>query len=669
MAEPRSVTRDALSIIAVDTGGTFTDVVWLHEGEVRLLKVASTPDDPAAAVLAGLRAMIGAEPAAFTLVHGSTVATNALLEGRGARVALVVNRGFEDVLEIGRQNRPQLYALEGQRPPPLVDRADRHGIAGRLDPRGAQIEPLDHDEIARLPDRLRGVRNVAICLLHSYADAGHERAVGSALEAAGLTVSLSSALLPEYREYERMATTVVNACVAPLMDGYLGRIEAESGAAKVHIMGSAGGTVPVARARRESVLTVLSGPAGGVAGALHVAARCGMADIMTFDMGGTSTDVALLPGRPLHTREFTIAGVPVAIPVLDIHTVGAGGGSIARIDAGGALRVGPESAGARPGPICYGRGGTLPTVTDANVWLGRIPTDAWRHGGTGARLDRDAIEAPLGTLAGRLGTSLDEAAAGIIAIANAGMEGALRVISVERGHDPADFTLVPFGGAAGLHATALAARLGLRRILVPPMPGVLSAYGMIVAPLRRDLSRTVMLRVEPGAATAAGLDHVLADLEGQARASMMEDGCDDATLTVRRSADVRYAGQSFELRVPAADAVAAFHAAHQARYGYCSEGAAVEIVTARVEAVAPPPAAPPPRLADATAPLPVLRELPVRDAGTVRRVPHIERAELRAGHRIEGPALVTEYSATLWIESGWRAETLPDGSLLITGQT
>jgi len=668
-----------VSIVAVDTGGTFTDVVGVVDGVLRVLKVPSTPDDPAVAVLDGIRRLRtrprpetpGHGPAAeasapvqapeerYILVHGSTVATNALLERAGARVGLVTNAGFEDVIEIGRQNRPQLYALVGARLPPLVAPGDRHGIAGRLGPDGGEEAPLDADELAALPERLAGVDAVAVCLLHSYADPSHEDRVAAALEVLGLPLSISARLLPEYREYERMSTTVVNAYVAPLMNEYLGRLEAESGAERVRIMGSAGGALPVRLARRESVQTVLSGPAGGVVGALDVAARAGHPDIISFDMGGTSTDVSLCPGEPLPTREFTIAGMPVAVPVIDIHTVGAGGGSKAWIDAGGALRVGPRSAGADPGPICYGLGGTDVTVTDAHVWLGRLPPDAFL-GGAGV-LDRDAIEPALRDLADRIGTSPDGAAEGILAVADTAMEGALRVISVERGHDPADFTLVPFGGAAGLHAAGLAERLGVARLLVPPDPGVLSAYGMLVTPVRKDVSRSVLL---PGSeADPRRLDGIFQELERQAVDAMREEGQDPAALTLQRWVDARYAGQSYELRVPADGWRGAFHAVHEQRYGFARPEAGLELVTLRVRATASALRPPAVRLDAADGPAPVRGDLELVYRGERIAAPRVDRAALRAGHALEGPAVVTEYSATLWLPPGWRLEVLGTGAL------
>jgi N-methylhydantoinase A len=416
--------------------------------------------------------------------------------------------------------------------------------------------------------------------------------------------------------------------------------------------------MPVARARREAVHTVLSGPAGGVAGALATARRGGFDHILTFDMGGTSTDVALCPGRPLHTREFTVAGLPVAIPVLDIHTVGAGGGSIARVDAGGALRVGPESAGAVPGPICYGRGGTAVTVTDAHVWLGTLPAAAWRHGS----LDRDAIAGPLAELAARLGTSREEAAAGIVTVANAAMEGALRVISVERGHDPADFSLLCFGGAAGLHAAALASRLGVPRVLVPPDPGVLSAYGMLVAPLRKEAARTVLLH--DTAEDAPRITATFDELERQALAAMLEEDVPAAAVSLAKRVDARYRGQSYELTVPAAAWARDFHDAHERRYGYAMRDAAVEAVTLRVEALVPSPDIPAPRLPDATAPPQPAGAQPVYAAGERLEAAVFARSDLMAGHTVAGPAIVTEYSATTWIPAGWRARVLADGMLV-----
>ncbi|HSG48091.1 MAG TPA: hydantoinase/oxoprolinase family protein, partial [Longimicrobiales bacterium] len=580
----RSPTDESTAVVAVDTGGTFTDLLLFRRGEVRALKVPSTPADPSQAILEGVAQLL--EPGeGYVLLHGSTVATNALLERKGARVVLVTNRGFEDVLEIGRQNRPQLYALVGHRPPPLVRHQDRLGVEGRLGPDGAELAPLDAAELDRLPDRVRGAASLAVCLLHSYADPGHEERVARALEGVGLPLSVSSRILPEYREYERTSTTVVNAYVAPVMSRYLGRLAADAGAQRVAIMGSGGGMLAVDRAIREPVHTVLSGPAGGVVGALAWARRMGVDGIVTFDMGGTSTDVSLCPGRPLHTREFEIDGQPVAVPVIDIHTVGAGGGSLASVDAGGALRVGPESAGADPGPIAYGRGGRQVTVTDAHVWLGRIPAEGFL-GGAGD-LHLDLVREPLAALATALGRSPEEAAEGVLAVADTAMERALRVISVERGFDPRELSLVAFGGAGALHAAELAGRLGVKEALVPPDPGLLSAYGILTAAPTREASRTLLLPASaPG--TSGTLHGTLEELAEQAVTSLVaEDGIPREDILVERWVDARYQGQSFELRVPAEGWAEAFHAAHEARYGYARRDAEVEAVTVRAVATAP----------------------------------------------------------------------------------
>jgi len=649
------------AVLAVDTGGTFTDLLLLVDGVLSTLKVPSTPRDPADAVLAGSAQLLGGTRT-HRLLHGSTVATNGLLERKGARVVLVTNQGFEDVLEIGRQNRPQLYALVGHRPPPLVARDDRVGIQGRLGPDGEELAALDASQLAELKSRVGGAEALAVVLLHSYANPEHEEAVAAALEELGLPLSVSSRLLPEYREYERTSTTVVNAYVSPIMSRYLGRLDRESGAHPVHIMASNGGAVPVERAIREPVHTVLSGPAGGVVGALAWAKRSGFENIITFDMGGTSTDVSLCPGRPLHTREFEIASQPVAVPVIDIHTVGAGGGSLARVDAGGALRVGPESAGADPGPIAYGQGGEELTVTDAHIWLRRLPPEAFL-GGDG-NLDRAVISGPLATLAEKLGKTPEDAAEGILSVANTAMERALRVISVERGFDPAEFVLVAFGGAGALHVAELVERLGARRALVPPDPGLLSAYGMLAAPPTREISRTLLvsssdLHQEERFAEA------FRDMESRAVEEMVGEGNHPESITVCHWVDARYQGQSFELRVPRDGWAEAFHNAHEERYGYARRGTPVEAVTLRAVAEAPP-------LPLSPAPLPKAEAEPPSEVGTaycqgneipVRRV---WRKDLLAGHTLEGPAIVLEYSSTTWLPLGWRLEVDVWGSLLLS---
>jgi N-methylhydantoinase A len=647
-------------VAAVDTGGTFTDVVVWSRAGVRVLKLPSTPDDPARALLQGLgRALAEAGlERCDVLVHGSTVATNAVLEGRGAGVVLVTTRGFEDVLELGRQNRPRLYALTSQRPAPLAERSRRLGLTERVSAAGEVLVPLSEEEHGALSGRVKaaGGESVALVLLHSYANPMHEDAAAAVLRAGGHTVSVSSELLAEYREYERTAVTVLNAYVAPKMAGYLGRIGREAPAGRVRLMGSGGGALGLARAQKAAVHTILSGPAGGVAGALVVAARHGIDRIMTFDMGGTSTDVSLCPGGPVHSRELMIGGLPVALSMLDIHTVGAGGGSIARADSAGGLRVGPESAGAQPGPVCYGRGGREVTVTDANVALGRLPAT----GGTLA-LDADAVAGPLAALASALGCTPLDAAAGVVAVADTAMEGALRVISVERGHDPREFTLVPFGGAAGLHAAALAARLEIPRVLLPPAPGALSAYGMLAAPVRTDATRSVLLTDAGEAALAAHFS----ELEAEALAVLAGEQVAAGDAELRRLVAARYRGQSHELEVAADDWRGRFHRAHEQRFGYALADTPVEAVTLRVQATGPSPLLPTPRLSKAEGPPDALGHAPVRHDGATVQAAHYDRAVLLAGHELTGPALLLEQTATFWLPPDWSGRVLGDGSILM----
>ncbi len=625
-------------------------------------KRSSTTENPATAVLDGLAEILrpGEE---FVLAHGSTVATNALLERHGARTAWITNRGFEDLIEIGRQARPQLYALVGQRPPPLVSAADRIGISGRILKDGSEESALDSDELRALAGQVEGVESVAVGLLHSYANPAHEDAVARALASLDIPVTLSGRLLPEYREYERFSTALVNAYVAPLVRRYLTSLERDSGAARIRIMASGGGAFSVERAAKEPVHTILSGPAGGVVAALEAADRAGFDQVLSFDMGGTSTDVSLCPGRPINTKEYEISGLAVAIPVLDIHTVGAGGGSIAELDPGGALKVGPESAGAVPGPICYGRGGLSVTVTDAHVWLGRIPVRMFLGGHQ--LLDRPAIEPHLADLAALLGTSLEGAAQGVLEVANTRMEGALRLISVERGYDPADLVLVAFGGAAPLHAAELAERLGVPHVLVPPNPGTLSARGILVADVRKDTSRSVLRRGED--AKLEALEDEFSELEEQARSELASEGFEGGTVTIERRIDARYEGQSYELDVSATpNWFDAFHAAHQQRFGFRREDVAVEAVTLRVTARATV-ARPMPESLNVSVGPPVPEGCTrVFVAGGWLDVPLYLRERLRAGHLLVGPAVIAEYSATTWLPSRWLARALESSDLLLS---
>ena len=505
------------------------------------------------------------------------MATNALLERRGARVVLLTTHGFEDVLEIGRQTRPDLYALEPRRPEPLVPASRRVGVVERVRADGRVEVALGDRAVRRAVAAVGALRAqaVAICLLHSYQQPVHENRLARALRASGLHVTASHRLLREYREYERLATTVVNAYVGPLMTAHLGRLETAARGG-VRVMQSNGGLVGAAAAAAEPVRTVLSGPAGGVAGAADRARRAGFTRIVTLDMGGTSTDVSLVDGEPAFRSETDVGGMPVRVPAVDIHTVGAGGGSLARLDAGGALRVGPESAGAEPGPACYGRG-TRPTVTDADLVLGRLVEDEFLGGEM--RLDVARARRALAPLARRLGRSVEAAAAGVVAVVTAAMERALRVITVERGHDPREFTLVAFGGAGGLHAAELARALGIGRVYVPRHPGLLSAWGVLAAEPIRDVARTLR-RVAPAAAT---LERGLRELARDARRAMAADGVRRPRL--ERALDVRYAGQSYEVTVPYGPGwQRAFHVRHRQLFGHAAPDSPLEVVTLRVRA-------------------------------------------------------------------------------------
>ncbi|MCC6187934.1 MAG: hydantoinase/oxoprolinase family protein [Anaerolineales bacterium] len=717
--------------LGVDIGGTFTDFVLIDEaGRVRLHKRPTTPADPAAAVLAGVDALGFPSDPAAQVIHGSTIATNALLERRGARTALITTAGFADVLEIGRQNRPDLYALVPQRPPPLVPRQWRFELPERVSAQGEVLLPLDPAAVQALLARLQaeGIESVAVCFLFSYLYPGHERLVKEILEVGGersedsdlpvstthLYISISTDLLPEYREFERTATTVVNAYVTPLVDRYLDRLEGGLSPRPLRVMQSNGGAITAATARRQAARTALSGPAGGVVGAFAVAnqalrlaasatpasppgplsPRSAAAflpeatapDIITFDMGGTSTDVCLCPGQVPFTAEGEIAalGLPLRLPIIDIHTVGAGGGSLARLDVGGALTVGPESAGAEPGPACYGHGGQLPTVTDANLVLGRLHPAHFLGGQL--PLDPAAARAALAPLAVRLAgagpgetlplDALERAAWGVLQVANAAMERAIRKISIERGYDPADFTLVAFGGAGPLHACELAERLTIPRVLVPRAPGVLSALGMLVADLVKDYSITV-LRLAAGL-TAVELAALFAPWEAQAQAEMAAElGPSGPAVQLQRSADLRYEGQSFEITVPLpagppdpAALLADFHARHARRYGHSHPGAPVEVVNLRVRAVGPTPRLdfePLPAAQVEPVPLPRQDVWFETAAGLVSLPTRLyAREALRAGHSVTGPALLVQLDATTVIAPGWSGSIDTAGHLLLS---
>lgn len=645
-------------LVGVDTGGTFTDftAIW-PDGTCRIHKCPSTPDDPARAVIGGLAELLGGERGAVEVTYGSTVATNAVLERKGARVAVVTTASFEDLLEIARQSRPDIYALAPRRPPPLVPRRRRIGIAERLAYDGTVLQPLTSGEVQRAADAVvrASAESVAICLLHAYANPAHEEMVAAALRARGVECSTSAELVAEYREYERLSTTVLNAYVAPVMRRHLARLADGVGSRPLRVLQSSGGAISVATAGREAVRTLLSGPAGGVVGAVASAARAGRTRLLTFDMGGTSTDVSLIDGEIRRHSAWAIGDLPVVVPAIDIHTVGAGGGSLARLDAGGALKVGPESAGADPGPACYGRG-SCATVTDADVVLGRLPADA-RLGGMLA-IDAARARSALQPLARRLRLDVEEVAEGIVRVVDAGMERALRAVSVQRGIDPRGFTLVAFGGAAGMHACALAEGLQMREVLVPLDPGVLSAWGATRAETERGLVRTLRL-VEPSLAALrrhgdALRRRVLREVRGEADRGAAECRC---------RLDVRYLGQSYEVEVPlVADYRAAFHREHRRLYGHADESRPVEVVNVRAVAhirrVAPALRTPSRRAAPAAP-----HRLWWRGAWRGARV--LARQALPARGATAGPVVLTEPSATTLVPPGWSARVVRGGALLL----
>jgi N-methylhydantoinase A len=653
----------APALVGIDTGGTFTDLVAFVGREVRTHKVLSTPDDPARAVLRGLQELLPeAQPRVVT--YGSTVATNALLERRGARVVLLTTAGFEDLIEIGRQNRPALYDLQPQQPRPLVPRRWRIGVAERMSFEGRVLTALTPRAIRaalRALPRLRP-QAVAVCLLHSYANPRHEQQLGAALAGSDVFCSLSHELIAEYREYERFSTTVINAYVGPIMHRHLQRLQQglgtrRQGHAGLRVMQSNGGAIAAQLAGHEAVRTVLSGPAGGVIGAWAVARALRLQQVITFDMGGTSTDVSLIDGGVRYRSEWAIDGLPLKVPAIDIHTVGAGGGSIAWVDDGGALKVGPQSAGADPGPACYGKG-NLATVTDANVVLGRLVGQAF----LGGHMQLHAAQAR--TAAQRIGTALrvtcERAAEGIVRVVNASMERAIRSISVERGHDPREYTLVAFGGAAGQHACELATALGIRRVVVPCHPGLLSAWGAASADVQRDYVRTVLL-TDPSTPT---LRRLCAPLERAARTDLRGEGLRPALCEITRTVDVRYRGQSYEIALPLTTRLTdAFHAAHRELYGYADPGRTIEVVNLRVRATGRHA---PLRARRFTAqPTHPPQQHRVRWGGRWLRSTAYLRPNLAVGAAIRGPAVITEFSATTFLPVGWRATVHRTGHLVL----
>ena len=694
-------TRSRPLCVAIDTGGTFTDCVWMEGGRIRMLKVFSTPDDPSRAIVDALARIEGSGP--LTLLHGTTVGTNTLLQRTGARVALVTTAGFEDVIEIGRQARPKLYDFFFDRVQPLVPSERRFGVEERTGSDGEILQEPSVANLRSLVDRIREQNPdaIAISLLFSFANPKNEDAVAGMLAGLGVPLSVSHRILPEFREYERTSTVVVNAYLQPVMQRYFERLEQRtrartsvpqglkpgptgdlsgttkvvpfhgtaSGAgpetARVFVMQSSGGITALSSAAQEPVRTVLSGPAGGVVGAAAMAHRSRHDRIISFDMGGTSTDVALIDHEARPSTQSEIAGLPVGVPMLDIHTVGAGGGSIARFDAAGALRVGPESAGANPGPICYGRG-IQPTVTDANLILQRLQAD--RFLGGEFHLDGERTRRVISQWLKKQGSrlSLEQFAAGVIRVVNSTMEKAIRVVSIERGYDPREFVLVAFGGAGGLHACELAEALSIPRVIVSALPGALSAFGILVSDVAKDYSRTVLWRALEKLPLTR-LDQEFAVLRRKAQDDLRAEGW-EGKVTNHASVDVRYRGQGYELNVPyTRGLIAAFRREHERRYGYSYPGREVELVTLRLRASVKSTIRGGTRASNHRDPARrfAASRAPVFFDGKTVSAAIWARELLPPGRKLSGPAVVTEYSATTVVPPGKRFWIDRAGNLVI----
>lgn len=654
-----SATR--VSILGVDTGGTFTDFLWFDGERLQVHKCLSTPAAPEQAILQGIAALAPPLPD-LRVTHGSTVATNAVLEGKTARTAYITNRGLADVLSIGRQARRELYNLQPKPQAPPVPEALCWEVGQRTAADGSELTPLTSADIEYLLEQLRACQPeaIAINLLFSFLDDRAEQAIEQALPG-DLFVSRSSAVLAEQREYERGMATWLNASVGPVVGRYLQRLEEGLPVASLAIMHSAAGTVDVAQASHHGVNLLLSGPAGGLLAAQHVGRLAGHQRLLTFDMGGTSTDVALIDREIRLTSEGRVAGWPVAVPMVDMHTIGAGGGSIAQLDVGGLLQVGPQSAGADPGPACYGHGGDKVTVTDANLLLGRLPASTSLGGGM--PLDLQAARRAMSELAVGMQVSPQEAAEGVLRIANEHMAQALRVISVEKGEDPRDYTLMSFGGAGGLHVCALAEALGMRRALVPIYGGVLSALGMLVARPARQLSHSLLLPVDE--LTEARMDEEIARLDRIGREELQGEGADSDSLESQASVDLRYRGQSANLNLPYAGLgglAEAFHTAHEQRYGHRLD-LPVEVVNLRLAVTGPAATLAFPQLSPAEPAQPAEQ---VNVHGLDEPVAVYTRDALAAGQQLDGPVIIKETVSTTWIAPGWSAEVDPYGNLLLT---
>jgi N-methylhydantoinase A len=640
--------------IGIDIGGTFTDFV-VHDSEkdsIITFKLLSDPNNPARTVLQGLD-QIDLDPSA-KIIHGSTVATNALLERKGACTALVTTFGFKDVIQIARQNRPSLYDWTLRPPPALVPPELRVEVHERIDHNGyvlLRLDPAELDEIIN-SFNLQQVESVAVCLLFSFLHPAHEQLIVNKLRSAGYLVSASSEILPEYREYERTSTTVVNAYVSPILDRYISTLESALPNSSLQMMQSNGGMISLAEAKRNGARCILSGPAGGIVGAQNIA-RTALCDqvgevlkLITFDMGGTSTDVSLIDGQPGLTTDSSVGGYPIHLPMLDIHTIGAGGGSIACVDAGGSLRVGPQSAGAVPGPACYGTG-ELPTVTDANLVLGRLLPDHFLGGKM--QIDPTRAHAAIKNLGASLNLTTVQTALGIVEIVNAQMEKALRVISIERGHDPRDFYLFSFGGAGGLHATELARQMGIPKVIISKYASTLSAFGMLASEVIKDYVKTVMLN---GTVEKGLIDELFSPLRDMGISDLKTESISPQNIELKPSLDLRYIGQSYELNIPYSENfLDDFHAAHKLAYGYSYPEKSIEIVNLRVRVIGKImpirlPQVKPTGLSDKPV---LIGTRPVYISEIELSVPVFNYEALVPGMQLTGPALIVSSDTTILI--------------------
>lgn len=637
-------------IISADTGGTFTDFIVTQDGKFKILKVLSTPENPAKAILKGMLSLKTDEK--LSLIHGSTVATNAVLERKGAKTAIITNKGFEDIIEIGRQNRPRLYDLFVRRPEHLVNKPFRFGVGGRISKEGEIIEEFDKNSAQMIAEKIieAGVKSVAICFLFSFVNPQHELEMKNILDKLSdqsISCSLSHQIMPEFREFERCSTTVVNAYVQPVMNSYIKELETKVGEKNLVIMQSNGGRISSTTASKEPVRTILSGPAGGALGAFEIAKTAGFNRIIAFDMGGTSTDVSLIDSKLPVNVESTVSNYPLRVPMIEIHTVGAGGGSIAYLDKGGALKVGPESAGAVPGPVCYGIGENI-TVTDANLYLGRLIPEIFLGGSM--PLDKLRLDRYFSLLSEKTALNKLKLAQGICDIANTVMERAIRVISVDRGYDPSEFTLCSFGGAGGMHACFLAELLNIPRVLVPKDPGILSAKGMLLADCIKDYSKTVMLDAD---IEMNILNSEFHQLEARAIKDLAYEGIDKDAINIERSLDMRYKGQSYELIVDLSDDwKGKFHKEHESRYGYSNKDKEIEIVNIRIRAFGENEK---PSLEKTM----FMKEHVSKEAKLFKRecffngvkvsTDVVNRDKLHSGNKLHGPLIIVEYSSTIVI--------------------